>query len=172
MSRPWPTAAHVVLGLVERLGEATPYDLKTVAAGSTNFLFQLPHTQIYTQCEKLVAAGLLDERRESEGRRRRLLTITPAGASALQEWRDDPTVVPVEARDLALLKIFMGAEPAVIGPAQVTAHRAQLERYREMATAGGDDPDDGVRAALDFGTRYEEALVDFWSTLVERSARS
>lgn len=172
MSRPLPTAAHVVLGLVEQLGEATPYDLKTVAAGTTNFLFQLPHTQIYTQCEKLVAAGLLDERRETEGRRRRVLTITEAGSTAMQEWRDDPTVVPVEARDLALLKIFMGAEPAVIGPEQVTAHRAQLARYREMAASGGEEMPEGMRAALDFGTRYEETLVEFWSELVDAAART
>lgn len=168
MSRPLPTAAHLVLGLVEQLGEATPYDLKSVAANSTNFLFMLPHTQIYTQCEKLVEAGLLDEERETKGRRRRLLRITPAGAAALQEWRDDPTVVPVEARDLALLKIFLGADPGVIGPDQVRAHTAQLERYQEMAAAAPDMAD-GVRAALVFGMKYEEALVQFWSALVERS---
>lgn len=168
MNRPLPTAAHLVLGLVEQLGEATPYDLKTVAANSTNFLFQLPHTQIYTQCERLVAAGLLHERREETGRRRRLLTITEAGAATLQEWRDDPTAVPVEARDLALLKLFLGADPTVIGPEQVEAHRAQLERYCSMAEAGDDMPD-GARAALVFGTRYEETLVEFWSNLVERS---
>lgn len=170
MSRALPTAAYLVLGLVEQLGEATPYALKSVAASSTNFLFMLPHTQIYTQCEKLVTAGLLAETREDSGRRRRLLSITPAGSEALQAWRDDPTVVPVEARDLALLKIFLGADPAVIGPDQVDAHRAQLERYREMASAAGEDLPDGVRAALVFGTRYEEALVEFWSTLVGRSA--
>lgn len=169
MSRALPTAAHLVLGLVEQLGQASPYDLKSFAATSTNFLFMLPHTQIYTQCEKLVAQGLLHETRESQGRRRRLLSITPAGAAALQEWRDDPTVVPVEARDLALLKIFLGADPAVIGPDQVVAHRAQLERYREMTALGQDLPD-GVRAALDFGTRYEEALVEFWSDLVDGDA--
>lgn len=53
-------------------------------------------------------AGLLDETREERGWRRRLLTITPAGADALVHWRQDPTVVPVEARDLALLKLFLG----------------------------------------------------------------
>ena len=77
--------------------------------------------------------------------------------------------MPVEARDLALLKIFLGADPAVIGPDQVVAHRAQLERYREMTALGQDLPD-GVRAALDFGTRYEEALVEFWSDLVDGDA--
>ena len=97
-----------------------------------------------------------------------LLRITPAGAAALQEWRDDPTVVPVEARDLALLKIFLGADPGVIGPDQVRAHTAQLERYQEMAAAAPDMAD-GVRAALVFGMKYEEALVQFWSALVERS---
>lgn len=171
MSRPLPTAAHLVLGLVEQLGKATPYDLKTVAASSTNFLFQLPHTQIYTQCERLVAEGLLHERREEGGRRRRVLTITDAGTQALQQWRDDPTVVPVEARDLGLLKIFLGADPAVIGPDQVAAHRAQLERYRRMAAEGGDDMPGGMRAALTFGTQYQQTLVEFWSTLVEQSTR-
>lgn len=167
MSRPLPTAAYLVLGLVESLGQATPYDLKHVAASSTNFFFMLPHTQIYTQCERLVAAGLLDETREEEGRRRRQLTITSEGAQALEGWRADPTVVPVEARDLALLKLFLGADPAVIGPEQVRVHRERLEQYREMAAAGDELPE-GVQAALDYGLRYEEALVDFWSERVER----
>lgn len=48
-----------------------------------------------------------------------MLTITDAGREALQKWRDDPTVVPVEARDLGLLKIFLVSEPleaAFTGP--------------------------------------------------------
>lgn len=166
MSRSLPTAAYLVLGLVESLGEATPYDLKNVAARSTNFFFMLPHTQIYTQCERLVGEGLLDEDREEQGRRRRLLTITRSGADALAQWRADPTAVPVEARDLALLKLFLGADPEVIGPEQVRVHRERLEQYRAMA-AGADGLPEGVRAALDYGLRYESALVDFWSERVD-----
>lgn len=166
MSRARPTAAYLVLGLVESLGEATPYDLKNVAASSTNFFFMLPHTQIYTQCERLVEEGLLDETREEQGRRRRLLTVTSAGADALSAWRADPTVVPVEARDLALLKLFLGADPGVIGPEQIRMHREQLERYRAMAAAGDELPR-GAHAALDYGLRYEEALVEFWTERVD-----
>lgn len=166
MSRALPTAAFLVLGFVERMGEATPYDLKTFAARSTNFVFMLPHTQIYTQCERLVGESLLDERREEGGRRRRLLTITEGGRRALDDWRADSTPVPVEARDLALLKVFFGADPKVIGPEQVRMHRERLAQYRELEALRSDLPD-GVQATLDFGLRYEKALVEFWTEYVE-----
>lgn len=162
MTRELPTAAYLVLGLLERMGESTPYDLKTFAASSTNLVFLLPHTQIYTQCERLVEEGLLDERREEGGRRRRLLTITDSGREALDAWRADATPVPVEARDLALLKVFFGADPRVIAPEQVRMHEERLAHYRELEAVGSDLPE-GPRVTLDFGLRYEQALVDFWS---------
>ena len=57
----------MVLGLIEFAGEATPYQLKQVAAVSVGNFWTLQHAQLYSEPERLAAAGLLDEKREEGG---------------------------------------------------------------------------------------------------------
>lgn len=62
MSVPRLTAvSYMVLGLIERAGEATPYQLKQVAARSVGNFWSIQHAQLYTEPERLAAAGLLAE---------------------------------------------------------------------------------------------------------------
>ena len=105
-----PTAV-IVLGLLER-GDATPYDLKVRVAGSVGNFWSVPHSALYAEPERLAKQGLVEERRETGGRRRRTFSITDAGRQALAEWRAEPTGEPAELRDPALLKLFFGADPA------------------------------------------------------------
>src|SRR6478735_4864161 len=121
--------SYTVLGLLEHIQPATPYDLKQVAQVSTLHFWSVPHTQLYTECARLAAAGLLDEQRERTGRRRRIYRLTPAGRRALEDWRATPSSDVYELRDSATLKLFMGADPAPLAAAQVAAHRALLENY-------------------------------------------
>jgi DNA-binding PadR family transcriptional regulator len=72
--------SYIVLGLLELAEPATPYDLKQFAQRSVFNFWSIPHTQIYTECERLARAGLLDERREESGRRRRIYTLTTRAA--------------------------------------------------------------------------------------------
>src|ERR1700722_18055237 len=82
--------SYIVLGLLEQGEPATPYDLKRIAQVSTNNFWTVPHTQLYTECARLAAEGLLDERREESGRRRRVYRLTAAGREALEAWRNEP----------------------------------------------------------------------------------
>src|SRR5919197_2899615 len=82
--------SYAVLALVDLRGPATPYQLKQLAQVSIFHFLSIPHTQIYTECSRLADAGLLDERREETGRRRRIYTISAAGRKALDQWRGDP----------------------------------------------------------------------------------
>ena len=41
--------SYIVLGLLERIEPATPYDLKQLAQVSTVNFWTVPHTQIYTR---------------------------------------------------------------------------------------------------------------------------
>ena len=45
--------SYVVLGLIERLQPATPYDLKRAAEAGVEYLWALPHTQLYSECARL-----------------------------------------------------------------------------------------------------------------------
>ena len=76
--------SFIVLGLLAAAGEATPYDLKNMVAGSVGHFWSVQHAQIYAETARLADAGLLSERREELGRRRRFYSLTETGARALR----------------------------------------------------------------------------------------
>jgi DNA-binding PadR family transcriptional regulator len=80
-------ASYIVLGLLEQAKSATAYELKQLAQMSTINFWSVPHTQLYTECPRLAGAGLLSERQEETGRRRRVYQLTDAGREALHQWR-------------------------------------------------------------------------------------
>ena len=156
-------SAYLVLGMVEQLGAATPYDLKSFASISINTFWKLPHTQIYAQCDRLAAAGLLAEEREDEGRRRRRFSITPDGKTALRAWLDAPTPEPVEIRSLATLKLFFGADPRALASEQLAQHRRQLAAYQQIERDYELLP--GHKLALEMGIGHEREFIAYWERL-------
>ena len=162
MSRLSPVS-YIVLGLVDWLGEATPYQLKNAAASSVGNLWSVQHAQLYSEPERLAAAGLLDEEREEGGRRRRIYRITDAGREALGAWLATPASDLGELRNPGLLQLFFGAEPGPLAAAQAQAHAARLATYEELhATA---PMPEGARLALEAGIAHEREWVRFWSSL-------
>ena len=157
-----PTS-YVVLGLLDQLGPSTPYDLKrAVAAGLGNF-WSFPHTQLYTEPERLAEAGLLAERREESGRRRKEYSLTAAGRRELEAWRGEPTAELPELRDVAMLKVFLGADPRPIAAMQLEAHRQKLAEYEELKAADTGDGPRGAWHTLDAGIGHEREWIRFWS---------
>ncbi|MGG2461057.1 PadR family transcriptional regulator [Streptomyces sp. RGM 3693] len=162
------TPSFLVLGFIDQLGEASPYDIKGAAASTVAPFWSMPHAQVYAQCDRLVAAGLLSESRQAGGRNRRLLKLTPAGRAALQEWLADSTFVPVEARERGILKLWFGGRPEVHSPVQLEAHHRTLAEYEELAEEVGELLTRGQREALEFGIRYERMMIDFWQWVEQR----
>ncbi|HWC26584.1 MAG TPA: PadR family transcriptional regulator [Solirubrobacteraceae bacterium] len=159
-----PTSA-IVLGLLEHAGEATPYDLKTMVAASVGNFWSVPHSALYAEPERLARAGYLEERRETGGRRRRRYALTDLGLRALDEWRRETSAGLPELRDLALLKVFFGADPARVAADQLAAHRAKLAQYEAMRRAGGGDAPRGPALTLEAGIRHEREWVTYWEQL-------
>ena len=135
---------------------------------------------------RLTEAGLLTERREQSGRRRRLFSITDAGRRALAAWLAQPADEPTEVRDRGLLQLFFSghADPATtvaIARAQRAAHERRLEGYlalersiiehRELPLAQRRFPHSSPRAdalrqaTLRFGLTFERGAVDFWRAI-------
>jgi PadR family transcriptional regulator, regulatory protein AphA len=163
--------SYAVLGLLDLFEPATPYQLKQIAQVSIFHFWSIPHTQLYTECARLAEAGLLEERREEGGRRRRIYRLSRTGRKALLQWRSDPETDLYELRDPGLLKLFCGADPAALAEAQLGRHERRLHAYRELA----EQPDlaQGVRLALESGIGHEREYVRFWSRLRDgRSAKA
>jgi len=157
--------SYIVLGLLEQIEPATPYDLKQLAALSTVNFWTVPHTQIYAECGRLAGEGLLSERREEHGRRRRIYTLTDAGRQALDKWREDASGGLYELRDVATLKLFFGADPTRLADEQVQAHRGRLAEYEQLLGALEQGAPEGWRLALQLGIGHEREFIRFWSSL-------
>jgi DNA-binding PadR family transcriptional regulator len=160
--------SYAVLGLVDRFGPATPYQLKQVAQVSILHFWSIPHTQIYTECGRLAEAGLLEERREQTGRRRRVYRLSVRGRRALDAWRRDPSTDLYELRDPGLLKLFCGADPRPLADAQIERHERRLEQYLELSAQ--EEMPDGMRLALDGGIGHEREYLSFWRRLSDGHA--
>jgi PadR family transcriptional regulator, regulatory protein AphA len=169
MSTPRLTeASYIVLGMLERVQPATPYDLKQVAQLSTTHFWTIPHSQLYFECERLANEGLLSEQREQAGRRRRIYRVTQAGLEALEQWRAEPGEARSEVRDLGMLKLFLGADPAMLASAYLPEHEASLHRYEELRKAsGGIEVPRGPWLSLDAGIGHMRENVRFWKRLLE-----
>ena len=166
MSVPRLTAvSYMVLGLIENAGDATPYQLKQVAARSVGNFWSIQHAQLYTECERLSPAGLLSEEREQTGRRRRTYRLTAAGREALEAWRTTPTTDLGELRSPGLLQLFFGAEPAPLAQAQLAAHGDKLAEYEQLYEAAREWLPDGQRLALESGIAHERLWFKFWRSV-------
>jgi PadR family transcriptional regulator AphA len=158
--------SYIVLGLLEQGEPATPYDLKQIAQLSTNNFWSVPHTQLYTECARLAAEGLLDERQEQTGRRRRVYRLTASGRRALEAWRNEPATDLYELRDAATLKLFFGGDPATLAETQLQAHKGRLAEY-EALRKGIDGLPHGQQLALECGIGHEREFIRFWSRIAD-----
>jgi PadR family transcriptional regulator, regulatory protein AphA len=165
VTRLTPTS-YVVLGLIEQMQPASPYDLKRAVALGVGQFWSLPHTQLYSECGRLAEAGLLSERREESGRRRRLYRLTKAGREELDRWRGEPTGELYELRDAGLLKLFFGADPKTLAPRQLETHEAKLREYEDQLEQGRRlGAPGGVIHAIEAGIGHEREYVRFWRRL-------
>ncbi len=158
--------SYIVLGLLEQAEPATPYDLKQLAQLSTSNFWSVPHTQLYTECARLAGEGLLDERQEQTGRRRRIYRLTARGRQFLEAWRSEPASDLYELRDAATLKLFFGGDPATLAATQLDAHRRRLSEYEQLRAAIAKVPR-GQLLALECGIGHEREFIRFWSQVAE-----
>ncbi|HTZ87232.1 MAG TPA: PadR family transcriptional regulator [Solirubrobacteraceae bacterium] len=153
--------SYAVLTLLDVYGESTPYDLKQALERSIENFWPVPHTTFYAEPERLAAEGLLSERREQQGRRRRLYSLTESGRRTLHEWRDSPTVAPPQLRDEGVLKLFAGGDPLVYLRARQSFYSeklGELEGY--LQECPDEDPWRGVRSSLIAGITYNRLLLE------------
>jgi PadR family transcriptional regulator, regulatory protein AphA len=156
--------SYIVLGMLDRVEEATPYLLKQMAAAIGD-LWSVQHAQVYSEPRRLAEAGLVAERREEGGRRRRLYRLTDAGREALAAWLATPTAELTELRDPGLLQLCLGADPAALAEVQHDAHARKLAEYEATLAAGGEDAPRGARLTLLAGIGHEREWVRFWAGL-------
>ncbi len=170
------STSYLVLGLIEREGPSTPYELKRHVAATIGHFWTFPHALLYKEPARLVELGLLTEEREPAGRRRRLFSITDRGRAAIHAWLAKPSQESTELRDAGLLQLFfadLGSadDRRALAVVQLAIHRAALARYEadrwaEGVLTGSDGAARTVEhwrgVTLPMGLLYERAAVEFW----------
>ena len=173
----------MVLGLLAREGPSTPYELERHVRATLGNFWSFPHTLLYSEPPRLAAFGLVDEVRETSGRRRRVFAITPAGEAALAAWLDRPSHEATELRDPGLLQLFFAdLAPAPsrlrLAEQQLAIHEAKLAAYEQDQRLEGRAPltDRGQRTVehwrgetLPMGIAYEAGAVSFWAGVADRA---
>lgn len=167
MSMTLTPTSYLVLGAIAEGGPATPYELKQAVEVGVGYFWTFPHSQLYSEPERLARAGLLSERREQAGRRRRVFSITASGRAALAEWLADPTPELPEIRDVGLLKLFFSdlgtsEQAARLARSQQQAHRERHQLYKTIERAGVAG---GAGATVQLGLAYEKAAIAFWAAI-------
>jgi PadR family transcriptional regulator AphA len=165
--------SYVVLGLIGLRGPSTPYELKRAVDRSINYFWPFPHSQLYSEPERLVAAGLLSREQEAGGRHRKVYSLADEGRRMLEAWlRTWPGEI-FEMRDMAVMQLFfsefMSTEDLVsLAKDQVRLYQQRLEVYRTIAEdRGAVSGRERRMAPLNLGVRLVQASIDFWADIAE-----
>jgi DNA-binding PadR family transcriptional regulator len=158
-------ASYIVLGYISLLGgEATPYDIKRMLLDTgIGHFWPFPHSQLYAEPDRLAQAGYVSVRREEDGRRRKIYTLTREGRSALLQWRAEPVHELFELRDMFIIKLFFGADPSVLVHDQLEVIRRALRRVEESKERYAAVAPPGPLLVGDYVIAILRAQLAFWS---------
>ena len=160
-----PTS-YVLLGLVRWSPGSTAYDLERTIGATVSQMWTIQRSQIYREPSRLAEAGLLTTEVDGEGRQKTRFSITEAGEQALGEWLGRATDEMPQLRDLAILKVFFGADPEHIARVRLLAHQARLKNYEVLREAGGVSYP-GPRRAIEAAIAHERTSIRYWSALAK-----
>jgi PadR family transcriptional regulator AphA len=161
-------AAHAVLVLIALRGPSTAYDVKRALARLAGEYWSAPHTQVYRDCARLGAAGLLHEQVEEGGRRRRVYDLTEAGREVVTAWVREPTDSSMEIRDVASLKLFAAElstpeDVRALAERQVADYRRRLAVLDDAEARFAGRPELALRMRnVAMGRAVYDAALAFW----------
>ncbi len=157
-----PTAGSLLGFLLD--GPKSGWDLVATARARIGDFWSLTQSQVYRELGAMAEAGLVAAG-ERGPRDRRPYRITAAGRAAFAEWLErEPGAESI--RFPLLLALGFGAH---VPPARLAAWLEQHRTLHEERLAGyeraGTPPDPYAAATLDFGIRYERAVLDWFDAL-------
>ena len=154
----------------------TGWELVATAERVIGSFWSLTRSQVYRELATMAESGLV-EAGDTGPRDRRPYRVTTAGRDAFQAWlRTEPG--PEQIRYPLLLTVRLGRllpEDVLAGflAAHRERHRGRLDAYEEARPHVVEADDPFALATLDFGIRYERAVLEWFESLPDglRTAR-
>jgi DNA-binding PadR family transcriptional regulator len=164
--RPLNATAASLLGFLHA-GPMTGWDLVATAQAVIGDFWSLTRSQVYRELAAMDRAGLV-RAGETGPRERRPYALTDAGRAVFRTWLEQEPG-PEQIRYPLLLTIAFGhhlapERLAAFVASHQDAHAARLAQYEELRAAAG-DLDPFAAATLDFGIRYERAVLEWFAGL-------
>ncbi|MFE7746816.1 PadR family transcriptional regulator [Nocardia sp. NPDC057455] len=164
--KPLNSTAASLLGFLHE-GPMSGWDLVTEAQNRIGDFWTITQSQVYRELATMDAAGLV-EKGETGARERTPYQITDAGREAFLEWvARDPGGETIRVPLLLTLSfgehLDRGRLDGIVA-ANREIHQARLTRYLAEDPAGKPT---FARATLDFGIRYERAVLEWFDHLPE-----
>lgn len=160
-----PSAADAIANRTKRLRPSRPVCRLVLASVIEARL------QLYAEPARLARAGYVTEDQEPEGRRRKLYKLTDRGRAAFEDWLTVSTPELYTLRDLALLKLFFGADSPDLAEVQLEPHKQRLAEYEALHKQLTPEAPLGPRLALELGIRHERETVAFWAEQTQGKTR-
>ncbi|CDM77505.1 hypothetical protein DSM43518_03551 [Mycobacterium marinum] len=157
---------HAALGLLSQ-EPGSGYDLLKRFQLSMNNVWPATQSQLYSELNKLAAAGLIKSS-DLGPRGRKEYAITDAGRAELYRWMTSPQQDP-PVRNAALLRVFLLGQ---LDPSQARSYLESLlslseqekthyERIRDAYDWAEDDDSFFARAALEQGLRWAQQEIEW-----------
>ena len=137
--------SYVVLGLVARAGEATPYDLKQIVAATIGGFFSIPHSQLYAEPERLAGAGFPTRAPRAERPAPQALVAHRKGPQGAGGLARDANRGALRAARPGPAEAYLGGRPA--GPCPGSAGVARGTARGSVAWSGCWKPQARLRSS-------------------------
>lgn len=158
------STAASLLGFLHE-GPMSGWDLMTIAQERIGGFWTITQSQVYRELAAMHTAGLV-EKGESGARDRTPYRITDAGREAFAEWiARDPGAETIRVPLLLTMSFGRHLDPEHLDriiAANREIHEARLAHY---LTDDHENIPPHSRATLDFGIRYERAVLEWFDNL-------
>lgn len=167
MPRQLNATAASLLGFLHE-GPMSGWDLLQTAQERIGGFWTLTPSQVYRELARLADDGLV-EAGEPGPRARRVCTLTDDGREAFRNWVEAEPA-PEQIRFPLLLTMAFGRHlppdrRAAILASHRSTHEARLADHEEAQRDLPAEADAFATATLDFGIRYERAVLDWFAHL-------
>jgi PadR family transcriptional regulator AphA len=174
-----PKSAYVILGMI-KLGRRTGYEIKALVDVSARFFWAVSYGQIYPELKRLEEQGLIEgEDDASDGRRRRVYSLTADGEELLHNWLTSDEPLVNEMRHEGVLKFFFAdaltPEERIELVGRVRAeHERMVEALREIEVLARAKTEQGLeqpRRTAEWGIALNEFNAEWCARLERELAR-